>query len=176
MTTCFNSIDYWTFSQQKSLYEDIYSINLILWLKVIPQIQPECDKARVNSLIPTFWSHKLKLFSFTPFPSLHLLSSNTKQQSNVKALLVRSIYHHTLKSHVTTTGHWCFVTSYKIPFRNLDAVSQEGAHKTACSFGTWNAEHISGLDVHSQIKHLYYWRRALVTSSLFFHKRHQSTL
>lgn len=126
MTTCFNSIDYRMSSQQKSLYEDICSINLILWLKVIPQIQPERDKARVNSLTYTFWSHKLKLFAFPPFPSLHLLSSNTKQQSNVKVLLVRSIYHHTIKSHVTTTGDRCLVTSYKILFRNLDVLCQSG--------------------------------------------------
>lgn len=120
MTTCFNSIDCWAPSQQKSLYEDIYSIIWSFGWRLYPRYS---HSKFINTYILVT---QAETFSFPPFPSLHLLSSNTKQQSNAKLLLIRSILHHTLKSHVITTGDKCLVISYKILFRNFDVLCQSG--------------------------------------------------
>lgn len=151
MTTGFNNIDYGASSQQKSLSKDICSMNLIIWLKVIPLIQPEHDTARVNSLRHRFWSHKLKLFPFSPFPSLHFLSSNIQSSKAMQSCYwseVLSTTHWSSMSLPLEIGAWLLHTKSCLGMW-MPFVSQEGVHNIACSFGTWNAEHLSALDVHS---------------------------
>lgn len=78
-------MDYWASSQQKALYEDIYSMNLITWL---------AEGHTPNNVIQPKYIvvTKVETFFFFPFSlCLHLLSSNAKWQMSVIALLIRSI-------------------------------------------------------------------------------------
>lgn len=144
MTTCFNSIDYWISSQQKSLYEDIHSIIWSFGWRLYPRYSQ-------NKFINVYiLLTQVETFPFPPF-SLCICSVLIQSSKAMQKCYWSKVFCTTLWSPMSLPlelSAWLLHTKSCLGIW-MFFVSQEGAHKITCSFGTWNAEYLSAQDVHS---------------------------